>query len=78
MKTLLTALLLLTTVCTWAAGTVIGSWRLVEAASSQNWVETDLPRVVSFNGNRFKLEAPLQERHGVVQRFEQVWERDRG
>jgi Lipocalin-like domain len=47
----------------------------VEAASSQNWVGTDLPRVVSFNGNRLKLEAPLQERHGVVQRFEQVWER---
>lgn len=47
----------------------------VEAASSQNWVGTDLPRVVTFSGNRVKLEAPLQERHGVVQRFEQVWER---
>lgn len=47
----------------------------VEAASSQNWVGTDLPRVVTFSGNRVKLEAPMQERHGVVQKFEQVWER---
>ena len=47
----------------------------VEAASSQNWVGTDLPRVVTFSGNRLKLEAPMQERHGVVQKFEQVWER---
>jgi Lipocalin-like domain len=47
----------------------------VEAASSQNWVGTELPRIVTFDGNRVKLEAPLLERHGVVQRFEQVWER---
>jgi Lipocalin-like domain len=47
----------------------------VEAASSQNWVGTDLPRIATFDGKRVKLEAPLQERHGVVQRFEQVWER---
>ena len=47
----------------------------VEAASSQNWVGTDLPRTVTFSGNRVKLEAPMQERHGVVQKFEQVWER---
>jgi hypothetical protein len=47
----------------------------VEAASSQNWVGTELPRIVTFDGNRIKLEAPMQERHGVVQKFEQVWER---
>jgi hypothetical protein len=47
----------------------------VEAASSQNWVGTDLPRIATFTGNRVKLEAPMQERHGVVQKFEQVWER---
>ena len=47
----------------------------VEAASSQNWVGTDLPRVATFSGNRVKLEAPMKERHGVVQKFEQVWER---
>lgn len=47
----------------------------LEAASSQNWVGTDLPRTISFEGNRLKLEAPMQARHGVMQRFEQVWER---
>jgi Lipocalin-like domain len=47
----------------------------LEAASSQNWVDTDLPRIVTFTGKRVKLEAPLRERHGVVQKFEQVWER---
>lgn len=47
----------------------------VEAASSQNWVGIELPRIVTFDGNRVKLEAPLQERHGVTQKFEQVWER---
>ena len=47
----------------------------VEASSSQNWVGNELPRMVSFDGNRMKLEAPLQERHGVTMRFEQVWER---
>ena len=47
----------------------------IEAASSQNWVGTDLPRVVSFEGNRIKLEAPMQKRHGVMQKFVQVWER---
>lgn len=47
----------------------------VEVASSQNWVGIDLPRTVSFNGNRVKLDAPMQTRHGVAQRFEQVWER---
>jgi hypothetical protein len=60
-----------------------GSYRLegnrlvhhIEAASSQNWVGTDLPRIVTFSGNRVNLEAPMQERHGVVQKFEQVWER---
>ena len=60
-----------------------GSYRLdgnrlihhIEAASSQNWVGTDLPRTVTLSGNRLKLEAPMQERHGVVQKFEQVWER---
>ena len=60
-----------------------GSYRLdgnrlihhIEAASSQNWVGTDLPRTVTLSGNRLKLQAPMQERHGVVQKFEQVWER---
>jgi hypothetical protein len=60
-----------------------GSYRLdgnrlihhIEASSSQTWVGTDLPRTVTFNGNRLKLEAPMRERHGVVQKFEQVWER---
>lgn len=47
----------------------------LQAASSENWVGTELPRVLSFDGNRIKLEAPLQERHGVVLKFEQVWER---
>lgn len=47
----------------------------LEAASSENWVGIELPRVVSFDGNRIKLEAPMQERHGVVQKFEQVWQR---
>jgi Lipocalin-like domain len=47
----------------------------LEAASSQNWVGIDLPRMVTFTGNRVKLEAPIRERHGVVQKFEQVWER---
>ena len=47
----------------------------VEASSSQNWVGNELPRMVSFDGNRMKLEAPLQERHGVTMRFEQTWER---
>jgi hypothetical protein len=47
----------------------------LEAASSQNWVGTDLPRIVTFSGKRLKLEAPMQERHGVVQKFEQVWQR---
>jgi hypothetical protein len=47
----------------------------VEASSSQNWVGNELPRMVSFDGNRMKFEAPLQARHGVTMRFEQVWER---
>jgi hypothetical protein len=60
-----------------------GSYRLegnrlvhhIEAASSQNWVGTDLPRTVSFSGKQMTLEAPMQRRHGVEQKFEQVWER---
>ena len=63
--------------------TYAGSYRLngnrlihhIEAASSQNWVGTDLPRTVTLSGNRLKLEAPMQERHGVVQKFEPIWER---
>ena len=47
----------------------------IEAASSENWVGTDLPRIVTYRGNRVTLEAPMRERHGVVQKFEQVWER---
>ena len=31
-----------------------------------------LPRVVTFSGNRVKLEALMQERHGVVQKFEPI------
>lgn len=47
----------------------------LEAASSQNWVGTDLPRIVTLTGKRVKLEAPMRGRHGVVQKFEQIWER---
>ena len=47
----------------------------VEIASIQNWVNTDLTRDVTFEGNRLILRTPPMTSGGVVQTFELVWER---
>jgi len=47
----------------------------VKIASIQNWVNTDLTRDVTFEGNRLILRTPPMKSGGVLQTFELVWER---
>jgi len=47
----------------------------VQVASIQNWVNTDLTRDVTFEGNRIILRTPPMKSGGVLQTFELVWER---
>ena len=47
----------------------------VEAASIQNWVNTDLVRSARFEGDRLILKTPPTARGGVAQSIELVWQR---
>jgi len=47
----------------------------VKIASIQNWVNTDLTRDVTFEGNRLILRTPPMKSGGVLITFELVWER---
>jgi hypothetical protein len=47
----------------------------VEAASIQNWVNTDLVRSARFDGDRLILKTPPTARGGVAQSIELVWQR---
>lgn len=47
----------------------------VEVASVQNWVNTDLIRVVKYEGDRLTLITPPRSLNGRIETFELVWER---
>lgn len=47
----------------------------VEIASVENWVNTDLIRLVQFDGDRITLTTPPLSVAGKVQTTELVWER---
>jgi hypothetical protein len=47
----------------------------VEAASIQNWVNTDLVRSASLEGDRLVLKTPPTARGGVQQRIELIWQK---
>jgi len=47
----------------------------VEIASIQNWVNTDLTRDATFEGDRMILRTPPMTSSGVSQTFELVWQR---
>lgn len=47
----------------------------VEVASVQNWVNTDLVRVLKVEGDRITLQTPPLSVGGVIQTSELVWER---
>ena len=47
----------------------------VEVSSLQNWVNTDLVRLIKFQGNRILLRTPPTESNGKIQTWELVWER---
>jgi hypothetical protein len=48
----------------------------VEIASIQNWVNTDLTRDATFDGDRLTLRGTTpRSRNGVMQIFTLVWER---
>jgi hypothetical protein len=47
----------------------------VEAASIQNWVNTDLVRAARFEGDRLILKTPPTSRGGIQQSIELVWQR---
>jgi hypothetical protein len=47
----------------------------IEAASIQNWVNTDLTRAVNFDDNRLSLRTMTTLKGGVLQTIETTWER---
>src|SRR5215831_11882585 len=47
----------------------------VEAASIQNWVNTDLVRSARLEGDRLILKTPPTARGGIQQSIELVWQR---
>jgi hypothetical protein len=47
----------------------------VEAATIENWVDTEQVRQAEFQGNRLTLRAPSMSYRGIQQTFEIVWER---
>ena len=47
----------------------------VEVATVENWVNTDLVRIIKFDGNRLTLQTPPLSVGGVMQTSELVWER---
>lgn len=47
----------------------------VEVATVENWVNTDLVRILTFNGDRITLRTPPQSVGGIMQTSELVWER---
>jgi hypothetical protein len=46
-----------------------------EISSIQNWVNTDLVRLVKFQGDRMILSTPPASVSGKIQTWELVWER---
>ena len=49
----------------------------VEIASVQNWVDTDLIRLVRLEGNKITLTTPPISVGGLIRTTELVWERIR-
>jgi hypothetical protein len=47
----------------------------VEISSLQNWVNTDLVRLIKFQGDRIILVTPPTSISGKIQTWELVWER---
>ena len=47
----------------------------VEVATVQNWVNTDLVRVLRVEGDQLILQTPRPSVGGVIQTSELVWER---
>jgi Lipocalin-like domain len=47
----------------------------VEVATVQNWVNTDLVRLLKLEGNRMTLQTPPLSVDGVIQTSELVWQR---
>jgi hypothetical protein len=47
----------------------------IEAASIQNWVNTDLTRIVTFQADKVKLRTMTTLKGGVVQTIETTWQR---
>jgi hypothetical protein len=47
----------------------------VEISSLQNWVNTDLVRLIKFQGDRIILATPPSSISGKIQAWELVWER---
>lgn len=47
----------------------------VEISSVQNWVNTDMVRVVKFEGDRITLRTPPLSVGGTIQTTDLVWER---
>jgi hypothetical protein len=47
----------------------------VEISSLQNWVNTDLVRLIKFQGDRIILATPPSSIGGKIQTWELVWER---
>jgi hypothetical protein len=47
----------------------------VEISSLQNWVNTDLVRLIQFQGDRIVLRTPPTTSNGKIQTWELVWER---
>jgi len=47
----------------------------VEISSLQNWVNTDLVRLIKFQGDRIILATPPASSNGKIQTWELVWER---
>lgn len=47
----------------------------VEISSVENWVNTDMVRLIRFEGDRIRLRTPPLSVGGTVQTSELVWER---
>jgi hypothetical protein len=47
----------------------------VEISSLQNWANTDLVRLIQFQGDRIVLRTPPAAANGKIQTWELVWER---
>jgi hypothetical protein len=47
----------------------------VEVSSIQNWVGTDLTRIIKFQGNQLSTQTPTTVKGGVKQVIELTWER---